>query len=824
MDTLPELLHDLKQKKYFAYIAVIFFAFVTALIFALLAQQTTRPSVNDLRLDIKNGTGSPASSNRIAQSPLDKLVSLISGRKSESEQRPGLNSADDTSNGSSEQPITKDTTAPSDNQNHNNQEKIAEKIAREALPLPKVQVKNYILQTELPESPSELKIYRLKTHFTDDEIENMASTLGFSTFKDEKIVIEKNKDGLVQVFDLTHELYLAVNNGTGTMFFSSEHGIPAPTQVDTSGDAQQAAQQNALAFVRSLGFTQPCLKPISSYAMKSQPNTTNIEIRCEWQTMGAPIVSYFGILNLPLDKALNNISLGEIPSYTGSPDSVRPNDFNTIIVQEDTRSGNITGFSSNIPQVLSEISVNQHQIVPPHQGFNNLQHNQKQFAFVAPQGNGFTNLENVYINGTARADSVNVTDFMLAYPVTPNVPQEYLCPEWVTRSRGRLESGYDGLFVESMKAVEDSRCGKAVVLGTNTSLGPTTLPNPKPTLVDTRSRGDSLQYKNFVFEGYAAPETGCPAQNRFTNMLEIKPGVILAWIDPNIGRTINKVSDIKLREWWIVITSEQQISALAGSSSTFSPELLKEYMRFRAKRAVKCDFGDPTDCPISSETRGSIFACKYLTTGSPSLYLVSDRQRQVHVQANSVEGVIFAYPPFTDSADSIWDITVHPYNVLTLTSDAHDSTDKTIQHDRLYWEYNKPALLENLEKWRLSNLDKAEEQGYMVKTHELIEFFEKNIATHIGLSAQQTRDLVGEVKREYASLENADYVKIVMAPQDFIETYLSLSVDPKPEKQYRYFFIISPARSGEALPAPSIQKIVPRSFYSVETGTLIITP
>src|SRR3990172_319055 len=50
MEDLPEKLRELTHKKYFPFIAVIFFAFLTALVFALLAYQSNNPPLDHKHL------------------------------------------------------------------------------------------------------------------------------------------------------------------------------------------------------------------------------------------------------------------------------------------------------------------------------------------------------------------------------------------------------------------------------------------------------------------------------------------------------------------------------------------------------------------------------------------------------------------------------------------------------------------------------------------------------------------------------------------------------------------------------------------------------
>ncbi len=821
MDTLPDKLRALTEKKYFAYIAVVFFAFVTALVFALLAQQASVQNVDMLRSNIKNDApanmypGSDLNNNgsvvdpKKPESAIDKFFSRISGKKSTNtqtnNQTGGTNPGQ--SNNTSGKKNTSGTNIPS-----NNQKEVVEKIDEVLMPLPKVVVKDYVLQTELPSAPQSAKIYKLQTNYSEADIEKMAATFGMASPKSDSVVIEKNGNGLTQLFDLKNNLYLAVNNQTGTMLFSAQNGIPS-----LGGDAKQ----NALALARSLGYTQSCLKATSSYTKKSEPHTTHIDIHCDWGSAGAPIVNYFGILNLPLAEALKNVSLGQLPSTSSDGDikdddsgelTSRPNDFNTITVQQDTLTGNIMAFSSNIMPVLSEIDISADRIVLPSEGFEKLRNNEKQFAFAGPQGSGSTDLRSVYINNTAQADSVNLTDFVLAYPVIPGVKQEYMCPEWVTRSQGRLESGYDGTFVESARAINDSRCSRTSVLGASIAQA-TTLPIANPTVIDPLSHADTLQYKTITIQGEPLTESACPVKDQFTNAMKISDGVYLAWIDRNergpgnkrLGMDGQLTGPLIQREWWIATTSQQMVTGTLGTGEKLPPNLASSYMRFRNSTGVKSKIGSRSDNPISSVS-GTIVACKYLTTGSPSLYVYSSTAKNVHVELNPLGGIAFAQPAL--SALQGWNFITQPDGTLEFGNN--------VINNRAYYEYNKKTLTEALEKTQF------EEKGYVVKKEELLTLFATKISLKMGLSKAQNNDLISEIKRELHVL-GSSHVKIVLLPRAILDKYLPVSLSPAPKNFYRYFFIIEPASDEEFLTEPEFSPIQKSEYFAVETGTLVKT-
>ena len=179
MDTLPERLRSLSEKKYFAYIAVVFFAFVTALIFALLAQQSTYQNVDSLRSNIKqnetsSGFQQTSPTKRAPESAIQKIISVISGRTT-SKIVTENNQNTIPGNTQPAQQIERNnsgTTVPS-----NNQKQIIDTINKEVQPLPKVRIGDHILQTELPPQPTSAKIYKLKTTYSDTDIDKISKSL-----------------------------------------------------------------------------------------------------------------------------------------------------------------------------------------------------------------------------------------------------------------------------------------------------------------------------------------------------------------------------------------------------------------------------------------------------------------------------------------------------------------------------------------------------------------------------------------------------------------------------------------------------------------------
>src|SRR3989344_965930 len=799
MTDWSQKLRELTHKKYFPLVAVVFFAFITALIFAMLAYQNSNAPIDQLRSQVSRPGRSGAATSQ-SQSPLDRLVSRISGR----------NKTQDSAQ-------TGTTTDPTDSASQNPESTISdeeqgrmlyEKIQKEALPMPKVSVGKFVLKTPLPQAPQTVSLYKLKTNYTDVEIANMMSAMGFGKVDGQNVILEKGEK-LTQAYDLNGGLYLGFNRKDGTFVLSAEKGITVNT---ISSSANTVAQ----VFLNQIGLNNPCLSPVSNYEKTSQEDAQYVVFHCSWEKLGLPLLSSLGMLNLPDNQPLKDVKLGDIDADTPDHGDLsfssngslqrQPTDFNSVIVKIDETTGNVLGVSSNMQAIEETIPISNAQIISPQQAVINLNNNKNAFAFVTPTGEGFIDLRTVFANNIASATAAEVTDFVLAYNVIPNIPTDYMCPLWLTRSYGDLESGYGAKFIHALQAVDDPRCTPGSVLGSSTasttlaqSTGAANPTSFKPAPTVFQSQGNSPKYSTFTFQTSEPPhDNSCPEASQFTNIVKVgtEPGVYMAWVDSN---TFLCKTKCKSRTWYSVLTSDA-----AQTLASNDPNMREQLLKFRQQFWKKAEFGNRQQFPIPEGLAGQIIACTKLTTVSPSLFVYSGSPKHVSITLNPLAGVGYADPGFINSATT-WN--------LTTGTDGKLVFENGVTRNRAHWEYRRLPILEKLNNYSLPD------EGFVLKRNSVLSFVENALSAKIGLNEAETRQLAAEVNRELRQM-TSENVKLTFLPQDFLNKYLTETISPRPTATYRYIVYITPATGNETVPAPLLQKISRTSFFAVEVGAL----
>lgn len=809
MDSLPERLQSLAKNKYFAVIAVVVFAFVTALIFALIAFQSQGPTVDELRQEALDQNRVPGRSSIDGRSPISKVIDAITGRKpvNDTTQQDGTTNTDGTSGQGGTDVIedVSDGTA------------ILDKIERDAIPLPKVEVDTYVLNTQLPQKPAQTKIHTLKTDYSEADVRAIALNLGLLPFENQNVVVDKSPS-VYQIYDLQNDLFLAYDLDNGSYIFSSDNGVRPSV---SSSDPRDIAES----FMIDSGLSQDCLTTTAAYESQSEAGVTIVEMRCDWDYLGAPFVNTIGVLNLDENTPLTSVRLGDVRSGSttfGADDEIDEDfgqrgadDFNTVLIK--IRNNSIIHIGSNVPQIESSSTVSSNQIIAPLDALNALNVGNTNISLSSPAGAGYVELPKVYPNGLAEADEAKISDFMLAYTTIPGFNQTHMCPVWVSRSSGVMNSGYNGLFVSTLQAVNDARCDNAngpggTVAGVQSpSQGQRLAQNaPTPTgpapTVQTGNSG-SIKYDDLVFEFSEVPALGCPEASTFTNaqVLDASKGIYMMW------------KAAQQRKWYIVYTTEGVGGQdFESNSNKLNQAARTEYLRKRVDNIRTCKPRTSTNiCPIPDElTQGTalaskIVSCVLLTTGSPSLYVHTDTPRNVRFEIAPHAGIGFADPVFNEvtSKFAAWDVFARPSDMTFANG---------ITRHRAYYEFRRFALLEKFDDYVARNGDV---DGIVVKMENLIDTIEGDFAAAAGLSEVETKDIIAEVVRETRQM-NSENVRVSLLPQAFVDTYLPVSIQPQPLAFDRYILYIEPTtdRVGGSL---DVQPATGTSYSVIETGLLV---
>lgn len=797
MEDLPEQLKKLASNRYFIVVAVVFFAFMTALVFALISASQTQQSTDDLRQQIRKETISQETVQK-PSSALDTILTRIGLKKSQ-------------------QPQTTDTTIPTSQTTRDKTTTIAN-LVKKAPPLPTVDVAKYILKTQLPAAPPVLRIYTVKTDYSQDEVKRIARTMGMTNLD-----LDSHNGPVTQIYDLSSQSYLSFNTNDGTFLFMSQSGVPS-TVVDPIASAR--------AYLNRIGITNDCIRPYATYQRTSQFGSTFVEFHCDGALFGGPILSSVGVLNLPtsikFSQVKPGVTLGNEPpdnDISASSDGAnyrRLSDFNTIVVEIKDSDGSIMAASSNIPYSATEEIVPQDRLIPPSQIVSRLEASQTTLGLTSPLGEGFLDLSTVYAGGAAVAQSAEVHDAYVAYDMSPGLAGKYLCPSYFVRSYGKITTGYEAQFIETVPAVNDPRC-TGEVLGTNIIAQF----NPAPTLVPQKTNS-SLQYGTFEYKPTIPEEqeNSCPI-DQFTNAYAVpgRPGVYIAWVDQNTVKDIeekrfpiaksvkrpgsytgNLPQGTKLfpkgataRKWYVVTLSTGTELSAEQLKTTDQAKLIN----LRGQLVSKCKIGNRTSCPLPPGFNGQVVSCTYLTTGSPHIRLYPAHTMNMTVTVSPKTNLSYANPGYNNGLGS-WTVRADTSGTLTLSGQHKQS---------LYWEFEKGPIVSLLEKQH------AATEGYVVKKTDAAGLLTSTIAPALGLTDSETADFVAELKREAAKI-SSETVRLSFVSREFLDTNLSMQISPNPARVYRFVLYVEQARPSDTITAPTLTSIDRSGSIAVETGVI----
>lgn len=867
MDSFPERLRSLTNNKYFAFLAVIFFAFLIALVVALFSlgpnmgpqnTQTIRDSVVNRPQDkgipgesqggLKDGTANPRTpapddSGTTASSPLpttpsvlDRIISAITGKAISRPAQPSSST---------------DTTAPGATSLIEQEKKEAEAyraVFREAKKAPRISIEKYVLTTELPETPTSLTAYELKHTFSDVDVSELAGELGFASID----AVEK-RTNLSQLYDIGNQHYLGFDTKTGEFSYLSEKGF-APSR--TSSDPKQTAKT----VLTDIGYDDPTIRPYATYKRTDEPGFIFIELHRDWERMGAPIMNPIGMLNLTELDRLDRISIESQPdnyvedtfvtaTSDGTDGRARPSSFNTATVKLSLADNRVYALSSNIPRIISSEVLAADSIMSPLDAFDAYKSGQTSFGLTAPSGSGSVNLADVYSNDLAASPVVNVSDFELIYAASQTDQPQWWCPAYALRSFGKVQTGFDVQFSHSVPASRDPRCQTAV-LGATTknptrtlaqAAQPTPTPDPSrviPTIVGGVGSASSLQYGTLAFKVdtvIETPNNECPTEFNHSYLIDETKDYsdFIAWIDlnvgfrePYIGSKRRKIllppedqsgkgrDNFIPRQWYFVRKGH------AGAESNLEAMNPKysgaELFNLRTKAMNGSSIGNPSVSPLDPKVSGlETLACLHIVTASPWIYTYAPQTSSepstdpVTIQLNPIGGVAYVNPPFTSNTDAEWSFSAH--------SDGTLSFENGLVRDGLFWEYYRDDV--NTAYSHYTNRHAQPDDGFVVATDQLPSFF-AGLAARIGLTPTEQAHARAELNRESMQF-TSPFVKVRFAPQDFLDTYMELSVSPKPDSRNRIYFEFSPLDSYERITQPVLPNIRRQGLTIVETGFIV---
>lgn len=322
-------------------------------------------------------------------------------------------------------------------------------------------VAQYTLQTPLP-SPkpaTDIYIYTLKTNYTKSEADDIArrilNTSEFESFEESPASYTYNAKN--------SSLYFNRENGSFSML-SGDIAVAPPNTTD-----KETLGQLVTTYLEKNGLIDDTVKLTAYYVVKNEP-LIYFEYHRDWDAVGLPILNPVGILTVPENVSLQDLSLTTFFPTDTKDDTItqasdasgyqRRNEFNTLTVAIKPSSGKLYSLESNIRQIVkkSTLAENNLSLLDPQKIEEELQKDGAYFSATIPTGEGTIDQKKVYPDNMLSTEKADITDVVLAYfEKNPSVQQTYLQPSYFIRGTTTTDTGIRVKFSHLVPAVETTQ-------------------------------------------------------------------------------------------------------------------------------------------------------------------------------------------------------------------------------------------------------------------------------------------------------------------------------------------------------------------------------
>lgn len=734
-------------------------------------------------------------------------------------------------------------------------------------PLPTAKFASYATES----SPSSNLVENLQRRFFQASfdasyIDALAKKLGFAQPK-------MTDAGLfTMVTELGKRQVLNFDTKTGGFFFYTAE--PVETSNSKTGNLVGISEQ----FIETVDMQDGTIGCTTDYRRASVPHATFVECHRLWEKMGLPLLDVYSILNLSENERLTSLSLGLIDETTAKdPDIIaasdgkagfqRPNGFNTITLAIDDTTHGVTSVASSIRpfrEATEGEASNIQQIKRPEEALDDLKKNKIILTLTKPRGTGVLDLEKVYPDNEVVADSVTVTDTLLAYAENPpDQKQAVLDPVYIFKGYGTTKSGYDIDFVQTVPATysdttvlgatafNSSGFEKASTIQYSTLLfGSSATPTPVPTLTPTPTiliptiPPPTIPPVTPIPTVVPSPTTipprqPTPSQQRaatcpqFDRIYQMPNGARLALsshdlVDEGYGAYYRYMYYLPGANEDFDFETLLAESAQGRYPNGGSDQYLQEARR--AKEAVDKGEMDPQILadlistmveirianilfPIGLDRGVLLQFClpQALPTCSFTPQTSQDTPRAC-VRVASVSPTIFIY----GKEGQI--VTMYPTNsgVITYTNPPFNTHDgwivplSTQNIPKLYYEYDPSIIRSHLGSTK---------PNFIIAKKDIITYLQNKVFDNLDLNEREREAFSVEIQREVRSIKS-DSLAISLLDNLLLTTYLPLDSTPK-MPLYRVNLFIRPQRPGDVV-VPAVYPHITRSgTYAVETGVVV---
>lgn len=632
--------------------------------------------------------------------------------------------------------------------------------------LPQAQFASWTSPTEKPNTPSTSRVYSLKQGYSLEEVTSLAQNLaaGDSVKQYDQTVLAHSfkNDGQ----DLS---MLIFNTTTGEFTFTTSEGVP----LNSSGSLESKVYE----FLQSafLGLNDTHVKVFANYKKRSEPGVTYVELHRDWGSVGLPILNLVGVLNLPEDQKLAELTLASTPSnlqedvdiYNTSDSKdgfTRQADFNTITVGIENNSvisvkSNLRKLESNEPTETPLLSYEEAE--------SKVQSGQADYFVTAPAGSGSADWGQIYPNNVANAREGVIDDSYLAYlENSPNTSQNQLSPYYFFKGHADLESGYRVNFTAAVSA-----------LGTNPqSKSPSIFGFGQVYAQDTTtgSVNTFTSQKQSTFE-FASTGECLPAVSDLNPIYEVN-GIKIGWSNIRL-----KGDGILTRSigWWYYVPLNPGASFQADFNTLVNQfnSNVNQVDKWRKIDKATAEFQQKQGvCPVR------------VTGSSPTVFIYGN------------PGTILGLKPVgrTTYSDPLlenqWTVVLGRDGVLNLES---------VKRNYLYYEYVAPAYSRPAKGWVVAKSD--------------LNNLSLKISQKLGLNGKESERLNFELNQA-ASRVDSSTLFVGLIDQKELNQKLPLYLSTLPEKLYRYHFYVTGTDKNLKVQSPILAEVLRSGLTVLELG------
>lgn len=693
----------------------------------------------------KNSAGGSASSSIFG--------SLFGGGKSKNGNQTGSGS------------ITTDKVSIPDNQSSNpsDQTTSGNTSGNQTYPgSPEVKVSNWIVQAQKPaSSPNQAQIYTFKTSFSEDDAVFLAKKLLGTNIGKEK------GSKLIGFYPLEsadkQTSMFFYNTQVGTFSYASTAGLGLSGENNT-------AEEKIDKFVKNF-IPDSTLKMSASYKRKDQAGLKYFEYHRDWKEIGLPILNPLGLLNMPENQLLSNVSLTNNSNNLAKDDQVyntsdsteglaRQNDFNTVTAAINESSQTVVALNSNL-RPLNLSLVKSQSLLSYEEAVIRLKANQYDMLVSQPAGQGVPDYSKVYPGNKATTKQATVTDAILAYlEQSPSSVQSSLEPYYVFKGYTTLDSGYRVNFIATVKAVSNQLKVQSKSSNPVAVLGDTTTATPP-----------AQQQSTITFPSNCKGlwDIGNYPISKLVNIRQLGQVKVGDGTTPYAGSTYT----------WVFYIPEGQLEINAAINAARSSGVYGRDTQYFIKDYLSA-LENP-ECAVR------------ISGGSPSIfvYLPDNQKAVISLSKNQLT---YVDPEIIDNSWQVKNIAGKLYS-------------QSGTRDFLYYEYDLRGV----------NFKKPA-QGWLIDRHDVGGFVKKNIGPLLNLNGLESERAVFEIKQA-ASGVKGDKLFVGLVSRDEIDRNIPLSVSNTVAKVYRYhFYVGSSGDNIKNLSQPKLSPIDRHGSFLLEIG------